>query len=43
MIITFFPLRSDATLALSRQGDVLSVNGEAFDFSDLPEGARLPR
>jgi len=43
MIIAFSPLRSDKTLALARQGDALSVNGEIFDFSELPEGACLPQ
>lgn len=42
MIITPNPIRSDATLALHRAGDVLSVNGLAFDFGGLPEGAILP-
>jgi hypothetical protein len=42
MIINPNPIRSDATLALHRAGDVLSVNGLAFDFGGLPEGAILP-
>lgn len=42
MIITFSPMRSDAPLTLSRQGDVLTINGEEFDFTALPEGATLP-
>jgi len=43
MKITLSPIRSDATLTLHRKGCVLTVNGEAFDFSGLPEGATLPR
>ena len=43
MHITFSPLRHDAPLALHRSGDVLTINGEAFDFSALPEGGLLPR
>lgn len=43
MHIRFSPMRRDDRLTLSRQGDVLSINGEAFDFSALPEGALLPR
>ena len=43
MHLTFSPVRRDDTLTLSRAGDVLTVNGEAFDFSPLPEGATLPR
>jgi hypothetical protein len=30
------------TLPVSKLGDVLTINGEAFDFSQLPEGATLP-
>lgn len=29
-------------LAASIFGDVLTINGEAFDFTQLPEGATLP-
>jgi hypothetical protein len=43
MQITFSPMRRDGPLELSRSGDTLLVNGEAFDFSPLPEGATLPR
>ncbi|MBL8560906.1 MAG: hypothetical protein JNN06_01380 [Gemmobacter sp.] len=42
MIITFSPVRSDATLSLSREGDSLTINGIAFDFSGVTEGATLP-
>lgn len=42
MIIKLIPVRMDETLAVSRSGDVLTVNGETFDFSQLPEGAALP-
>lgn len=42
MKITLTPMRRDDRLALSREGDVLTVNGEAFDFSAIPEGATLP-
>jgi len=43
MNITFSPMRRDDTLALSKSGDTLTINGEAFDFSGLPNGATLPR
>jgi hypothetical protein len=43
MQISFSPMRRDDTLTLSRRGDVLTLNGEAYDFSGLPEGATLPR
>ncbi|HHJ1707488.1 TPA: hypothetical protein ACQGU1_006347, partial [Pseudomonas aeruginosa] len=29
-------------LSLSRTGDVLTVNGQPFDFTPLPEGGELP-
>jgi hypothetical protein len=43
MRIKLLPQRRDDLLAVSKAGDVLTINGEAFDFSDLPEGATLPR
>ncbi|KPD10859.1 hypothetical protein [Phaeobacter sp. 11ANDIMAR09] len=43
MHITFTPMRLDEELTLEKQGDVLIINGEAFDFTPLPEGHILPR
>jgi len=43
MKINLSPSRRDNTLILHRAGEVLSFNGEAFDFTDLPDGATLPR
>ncbi|MEO1554791.1 MAG: hypothetical protein AAFS01_00045 [Pseudomonadota bacterium] len=43
MKLSFSPVRSDAELVLSKSGDVLTINGEAFDFTPLPDGATLPR
>jgi hypothetical protein len=42
MQITFSPVRDDRALTLARKGDALIINGEAFDFARLPEGAVLP-
>ena len=42
MHITLSPVRLDETLTASLSGDVLTINGEAFDFGPLPEGATLP-
>ncbi|HCU2029098.1 TPA: hypothetical protein OUI23_000710 [Pseudomonas aeruginosa] len=46
MIITLSPYlplpESDEYLSLSRAGDVLTVSGQVFDFTPLPEGGELP-
>lgn len=42
MKITLSPVRLDETLTATLAGDVLTLNGEDFDFSQLPEGATLP-
>lgn len=42
MRIKFSPQRRDDTLVLIKNGDVLTVNGEAFDFGPLPDGGTLP-
>lgn len=42
MKITFSPQRSDESLELSVEGDVLSVNGAPLDFGPLAEGFELP-
>ena len=43
MHIKLTPQRSDDTLSLTRQDSSLIINGEAFDFGPLPDGAVLPR
>lgn len=42
MNITFSPQRRDETLAVSKQGDTITINGTPFDFSVIPDGATLP-
>jgi hypothetical protein len=42
MKITLSPVRLDETLVAFRIGDVLTINGEALDFTLLPDGATLP-
>ena len=42
MHITFSPSRDDHCPVFIRQGDVLIIDGEAFDFGPLPDGALLP-
>lgn len=39
--IEFLPVRMDATLQASVLGEVLTLNGEAFDLGPLPDGAVL--
>lgn len=43
MILTLTPCRGDTPLAAELAGDVLVLNGAAFDFSALPEGGLLPQ
>ena len=42
MLIKLSPVRLDETLEVSVAGDVVTVNGQAFDFTQLPDGATLP-
>lgn len=42
MRISFIPQRRDDTLTVTREGDVLTINGEVYDFSALPNGGLLP-
>lgn len=42
MIIKLSPVRSDDILNVEVSGDTLRLNGAAFDFSALPDGATLP-
>ena len=42
MQITLLPQRRDDTLTVTKQGDTLTINGEEFDLSVIPDGATLP-
>ena len=42
MHIKLNPQRRDDTLTVIKQGDTLTINGEVFDLSAIPEGAALP-
>lgn len=42
IIIEFSPTRTDVALSLEVVGEVVKVNGEDFDFSQIPEGGTLP-
>ena len=43
MKISFTPVRRDDLLSLIVDGDTLTINDEAFDFTPLSEGQTLPR
>ncbi|WP_282369121.1 hypothetical protein [Pseudomonas sp. PS02290] len=43
MRIKLSPQRRDDTLEVTKAGGLLIINGEAFDFSPMPDGATLPR
>ena len=43
MKLLLSPQRRDDTLALSKSGDALTINGTVYDFSPLADGASLPR
>lgn len=44
MNITLSPQRrDDGPLTLFKQGDILTIAGIAYDFSQLPNGATLPQ
>jgi hypothetical protein len=42
MRIKLNPQRRDDTLTVIKSGDTLTINGEVFDLSVIPEGATLP-
>jgi hypothetical protein len=42
MLIKLSPVRLDELLEASAIGDVITLNGQDFDFTQLPEGATLP-
>ncbi|RBL69796.1 hypothetical protein C3E98_019065 [Pseudomonas sp. MWU13-2625] len=42
MIINLSPQRREDALSIIKSGDVLTLNGEVFDFSLIQEGDTLP-
>ena len=42
MKLSFTPSRMNTRYEASVSGDVLTIDGEAFDFGPLPDGATLP-
>lgn len=43
MKITLSPQRRDDTLTVIKEGDSLTINGTAYEFSQLPDGGTLPK
>ena len=43
MKLIFSPIRKDERLQISVKGDILTLNGEDFDFGPLPVGATFPK
>jgi hypothetical protein len=43
MKIILSPQRRNDTLTVTKQGDTLTINGTAYDFSVVPDGATLPK
>ena len=43
MFINLSPTRSDEELSITKTSDTLTINGIPYDFSQLPNGAALPR
>jgi hypothetical protein len=43
MLINLSPQRREDILSISKTGDTLTINGVSYDFSQLPNGATLPR
>ncbi|PND22852.1 hypothetical protein CN934_03335 [Ensifer sp. MMN_5] len=42
MEIRLSPQRCNRALSVTKSGDVFTLNGDAFDFSSLPDGATIP-
>lgn len=42
MIIELSPILGNKEMLLDVEGDKVYINGEEFDFTELPEGATLP-
>ncbi|MBA8851178.1 hypothetical protein FHW20_002113 [Ochrobactrum intermedium] len=40
--ISFLPHISPVDLAIEKRGDVLIINGDELDFTDLPDGGAYP-
>ena len=43
MQIILSPQRRNGTLTITKQGEVLTINGTAYDFSIVPDGGTLPK
>ena len=43
MLINLSPQRREDILTILKSGDILTINGVPYDFSQLPNGATLPK
>jgi len=43
MKINLSPQRRDEQLFITKTGDILTINGDTYDFNQLPDGATLPK
>jgi len=43
MTINLSPQRRNDTLSVTKSGDVLTINGTEYDFSQVPDGGLLPQ
>ena len=43
MLINLSPINSNKSLEITKINNALTINGVPYDFSQLPEGATLPR
>ena len=42
MKINLSPQRRDDALSVTKQNDILTINGMEYNFTDLPDGGTLP-
>jgi len=43
MLINLSPIRSDNSLEITKTGETLTINSVPYNFSQLPNGATLPK
>ena len=43
VILNYSPQRRDDTLTIIKEGDILTINGTVYDFTNLLDGETLPQ